>query len=110
VGKERILQLAEQGAVPRGTPVQASSTRPRGIALVGVSGLGLGVQDGDVITRVAGVPVSSRGQVVRLVTAAYDARAPAISAEIWRGPRRFSLFVELPQLDPQGNLQQEPKP
>ena len=55
VRAERVLSLANAGVRPRGVPVPASAEHPAGLRLSGVSSLGVGLEDGDVLTRVGGI-------------------------------------------------------
>lgn len=94
-----VLRLAAARVIPRAVPVGPSGTRPAGLRLVGVGGLGLGMRDGDVLTRVAGASVTSVPAVVRGVIAARAQRAREISAEFWRDGEAWSLVVEQPYVD-----------
>jgi hypothetical protein len=96
VRAETVLRLANSGRIPTGKSVTAEGRRPAGVQVFGASSLGVGVRDGDIITRVAGVSVTSPNQVIVLVIAARGARQPAISAQIYRGQRSYSLTVEQP--------------
>lgn len=95
----RVLELANAGRRPSGRSVTAEGDRPAGVQVFGASALGVGVRDGDVITRVNGVAVNSANQVIALVIAARGARQPAISATVYRGQRRYTLTVEQPYLN-----------
>lgn len=96
-----VLRLANGGAVvPRGVYVPALGERPAGLRLLGVSALGVGMRDGDVLTRVLGADVSSVGEVVARVIAARNQRARQISGEFWRDGARWVLVVEQPYVDP----------
>lgn len=95
-----VLRLANGGAaMPRAVFVPALGSRPAGLRLIGVSGLGIGMRDGDVLTRVLGAEVSSVGEVVARVLAARNQRARQISGEFWRDGVRWSLVVEQPYVD-----------
>ncbi len=102
VDQARVLALAESSAEPHGTPVAASWWHPGGILLQGVSTLGLGLRDGDVLVSVAGAPVTSRGDVVSRVLAARGRREAAVLGivlrlrEDGRTRERVSLVVEQP--------------
>jgi hypothetical protein len=96
IGASTVLRLANRGVVPEGRPVDAAGGRPAGIELSSVSALGVGVQDGDVLTEVAGRSVRSEGQVVGAVLALRARRASSISAVFYRGAERWSLVVEMP--------------
>lgn len=98
-----VLRLANGGAsVPRAVPVPALGERPAGLRLLGVSSLGVGMRDGDVLTRVLGAEVGSVGEVVARVIAARNQRARNISGEFWRDGARWVLVVEQPYVDPGG--------
>lgn len=96
IGANTVLRLANHGVVPSGRPVNAAGARPAGIELSSVSGLGVGMQDGDVLTEVAGQSVRSEGQVVGAVLALRARKARAIPAVFYRGQERWSLVVEMP--------------
>jgi hypothetical protein len=64
VSAATVLELAESGARPRGKPVGATAQRPAGLRLSGVSALGIGVEDGDVLTEAAGVPALDASGVI----------------------------------------------
>jgi S1-C subfamily serine protease len=67
--------------------------------MVGVSGLGVGVRDGDVLTEVDGAPATSVEAVVRAVVAARSARAAAVGGRFFRDGESFALVVEMPYVD-----------
>lgn len=96
VSQAAVLRLAQAGRRPTGVPVAASGNRPAGIQVFGVSALGIGVRDGDVLTHVSEVPVTQAGQVVAMVIAARGARKPVITGRLWRGNRSYSIVVEQP--------------
>jgi hypothetical protein len=96
VPRQRVEQAARAGHRPSGSGAAATSWRPAGLSLSGASGLGVGLRDGDVVTRVGGTPARSVGAVTGAVSAALDARQPAIVAEVWRGRQRIIVTVELP--------------
>jgi hypothetical protein len=96
VRAETVLRLANSGRVPTGKSVTAQGRRPAGVQVFGASSLGVGVRDGDIITRVSGVAVTAASQVIGLVITARGARQAAISAQIYRGQRSYTLTVEQP--------------
>jgi hypothetical protein len=96
VTAQAVLRIANSGRRPSGKSVTAQGRRPAGVQVFGASSLGVGVRDGDVITRVSAVPVTSASQVIALVIAARGARQSAISAEVYRGQRSYTLTVEQP--------------
>lgn len=99
VSAQQVLALAARRAVPQAVPVPAQGERPAGLRLVGVSALGVGMRDGDILTRVAGAPVTSAGAVVEIVLRARAKQAREISAEFWRDGARWALVVEQPYLN-----------
>ena len=96
VSAAAVLRLANRGVRPGGSPVAATDDRPAGLALQGVSGLGIGLRDGDVLTQCAGAPASSTGAVIGAVLAARQRRAPAMSGVVYRGADKIALYVEMP--------------
>ena len=94
------MSWANAGAVPRGSRVPARGACPAGIKLSGVGVCGLGLEDGDLLVRVEGVPVSDRGQVVSAVLAGRGRMKPTLEAVVVR-PRTgcrlsFRLVLEQP--------------
>jgi len=98
VRADTVLRLANGSRRPTGKSVTADGRRPAGVQVFGASSLGVGVRDGDVITRVSGVPVTSPSQIIALVIAARGARQLAVSAQLYRGQRSYTLTVEQPYL------------
>jgi hypothetical protein len=98
VSQAKVLELARASAVPSGHVVERSGARPPGIQLSGVSALGIGLADGDVLTEVAGSPVRSEGRVVGIVVGALARHDARISATFWRGQAPWALVVELPRV------------
>lgn len=91
-----VLRLANQGVRPRGIPVASDGRRPAGLRLVGVSGLGVGLRDGDVLTSAEGVSARSASDVVSVVVAARGQGAPAVGGVFWRDGEPWRLVVEQP--------------
>jgi hypothetical protein len=91
-----VLCIAQLGIQPSGKPVLQKGKRPAGIALFGVSALGVGVLDGDVLTEVLGQPVRSQFQVIAIVIAARNANMSMISGTLWRGAHAYSVTVDQP--------------
>jgi hypothetical protein len=92
----KVLCLALQGTQPSGRPTPARGKRPAGVAVYGVTGLGVGVKDGDVITEIMGQPVHSVAQGIALIIAARAARQHLITGTLWRATRAMSIAVEQP--------------
>jgi hypothetical protein len=99
ISSATVLRLASGASMPNAVPVPGAGNRPAGLRLVGVGGLGVGMRDGDVLTRVFGGPVTSVGAVVQGVIAARARHAPEISAEFWRDGEPWSLTVQQPYLE-----------
>jgi hypothetical protein len=93
-----VLRLAQGRAIPSAVPVPAEGARPSGLRLVGVSGLGVGLRDGDVLTSVMGAPALSVPDVVRCVISARARAVREISGEFWRNGERWHLVVEQPYI------------
>lgn len=98
VRADTVLRLARAGVVPAASPVAGGSESPAGMRLSGVSALGVGLRDGDVLTHVLGQPATSRSSVVSLVLQARARREQRISAVFWRGGVPWQLWVEMPYL------------
>ena len=92
----RVLQLANAGARPSGVFVPARGNRPPGLALTGVSGLGVGLIDGDVLTHAGGRPATSASAIVGMIIGARAKRVPELSGRFWRRGEAWNLIVEQP--------------
>jgi hypothetical protein len=99
VSAATVMRLAQAQVMPRAVAVGPLGARPAGLRLVGVAGLGIGMRDGDVLTRVLGAPVSGTGEVISRVIAARGRRAREISGEFWRNGAPCSIVVEQPYLE-----------
>jgi hypothetical protein len=96
VRAETVLRIANAGSRPSGIPVPARGNRPAGLALVGVSGLGVGLVDGDVLVSAGGRPAKSVADVVGAVIGARSAHASEICGRFWRNGEPWNLVVEQP--------------
>ncbi|MEO8901460.1 MAG: hypothetical protein ABI488_07050 [Polyangiaceae bacterium] len=96
VSARQVLALAERRAMPQAVPVKANAYHPAGLLLRGVSALGIGMQDGDVLTEAAGQKASSVAAVVGVVLAARARLSPEISGRFYRAGVPFSVTVEQP--------------
>ena len=96
ISSAQVLALAARRAMPQAVPVKANAAHPAGLLLRGVSGLGIGMQDGDVLTEAAGQKATSVATVVGVVLAARGRQAPEISGRFFRGGVPFSITVEQP--------------
>jgi hypothetical protein len=99
VSADKVLHLARAGVRPAGIPVDSAGARPGGLILTGVGGLGLGLQDGDILTHALGQPAVSEAAVVGAIIRARGARQPQLSGRVWRHGRSFALVVAQPYLD-----------
>jgi len=100
VRADAVLRLANAGARPAGIPVPAQGQRPAGLALVGVSGLGIGLVDGDILTHAAGRPALAPGDVIGVVIGARAHGASEICGRFWRRGEPYNLIVEQPYVQP----------
>jgi hypothetical protein len=106
ISEQTVLRLANQGVIPQASAVPQQASRPAGLQLAGVGAMGVGLQDGDVLFQVAGVPVRSDTQVAEIVRAARDRQVRSVSARIWRNGETLALVVGMPYLDSSGKLKQ----
>jgi hypothetical protein len=96
ISAAQVLALAERRAMPQAVPVKANSYHPAGLLLRGVSALGVGVQDGDVLTEAAGQKATSVATVIGIVLAARARQSPEISGRFYRAGVPFLVTVEQP--------------
>ncbi len=99
VSAATVLRLARSGARPEGSLVPPSGGCPAGLRLSGVSALGIGLRDGDVLTHADGRPATSRGGVIGSVIAARGAHQREISGRFCRGGESYNLLVDQPYMD-----------
>jgi len=95
---QTVLRIANSGQRPTGSPIQASGQRPAGLVLHGVGALGVGLQDGDILTSAAGRPALTPGDVIGVVLASRGARVAVISGRFWRNGQPWQIVVEQPYL------------
>jgi hypothetical protein len=98
VSAEAVLKLAESAARPRGSFVAATATTPAGLRLSGVSGLGIGVQDGDILIEALGMTPRASGQIIGAIIEARAKNARYLSGTLWRRGHSFRITVEQPYL------------
>jgi hypothetical protein len=108
VSRDAVLSLANSGARPHAVPVPATSLRPAGLCLAGVAALGVGLRDGDVLTRALGQPAVATSAVIQAVLVARAHHAAVLDGEFWRGDQRFILRVEQPYPDERRSDAAEP--
>lgn len=99
VSAEHVIRLSRQASVPASRYVPAQGQRPAGLQVAGVGGLGIGVRDGDVLTKVAGAEARSSAAVISTVLKLRAHKAKAISGEFWRGQERWTIVFEMPYLE-----------
>jgi len=98
VPQAKVLALAQTAARPQGSFVTATSEHPPGLLLTGVEGLGIGVNDGDILIEALGVTPRSPGQIIALVVQARARKAQFLSGVLWRRGQRLRITVEQPYL------------
>jgi hypothetical protein len=96
ISAAQVLALAERRAMPQAVPVKANAYHPAGLLLRGVSALGVGVQDGDVLTEAAGQKATTVATVIGIVLAARARQSPEISGRFYRAGVQFLVTVEQP--------------
>lgn len=96
ISSAQVLSLASHRAVPDAAPIGANADHPAGLLLRGVSGLGIGMQDGDVLTEAAGQRASSVAAVVGVVLAARARHSAEISGRFFRAGVPYVITVEQP--------------
>jgi hypothetical protein len=96
ISSAQVLSLASRRAMPDAAPVLASASHPAGLLLRGVSALGVGLRDGDVLTEAGGQRASSVGAVVGVVLAARARHSSEISGRFFRGSVPYLITVEQP--------------
>jgi hypothetical protein len=96
ISAAQVLSLAARRAMPEAVPVKANTYHPSGLQLRGVSTLGVGLQDGDVLTEAAGQRATSVAAVVGLVLAARARHSSEISGRFFRAGVPYALTVEQP--------------
>ncbi len=92
----QVLALAQRRAMPTAAPVRATAAHPAGLELHGVSALGIGMQDGDVLTEAAGQRAASVATVIGVVLAARSRHSAEISGRFYRAGVPFTVTVEQP--------------
>jgi hypothetical protein len=96
VGARTVLDLASSRARPSAVTVAGAGSRPSGLRLKGVSALGIGLRDGDVLTHVAGQHVTAKSDVVAIVLTLRSRQVRDIEAVFWRDGKPWRLVVEQP--------------
>jgi len=96
VSAPQVLALAGRRALPTAVPVRATALHPAGLELHGVSTLGIGMQEGDVLTEAAGQRAASVATVVGVVLAARARHSPEINGRFYRAGVLYTLTVEQP--------------
>ena len=96
ISSAQVLALASRRAMPGANPVRASGDHPAGLQLRGVSALGVGLEDGDVLTEAAGQRASSVATVVGVVLAARARHSSEISGRFYRAGVPYVVTVEQP--------------
>ena len=100
VSAASVLQLAKTAARPQGTFVAQGPQHPAGLRLMGVAGLGIGVQDGDILIDAMGITPRSSSEIIGAIIQARAQHVRYSSGTLWRGGQTFRITVEQPYLDP----------
>lgn len=98
VSKETVLRLAQSAARPQGAFVGPSAEHPAGLQLSGVNGLGIGVQDGDILIEALGMTPRAPGQVIGAILEARARQERWLSGTLWRAGQTLRITVEQPYL------------
>ncbi|MEB2310687.1 MAG: hypothetical protein OZ921_00080 [Sorangiineae bacterium] len=110
ISSAAVLRLASAGGRPSGRLVAPDGSRPAGLSLSGVGGLGVGLRDGDVLTSAGGAAATSPGAVIGAVVAARAAHQASISGVFWRDGEPWQLVVDQPYLEPREAHVSRPEP
>jgi hypothetical protein len=100
VSQGTVLELARSSARPQGAFVAPTADHPGGLRLSGVGGLGIGVQDGDILIEALGVAPRDPGDIIGAVLAARAKNARFLSGTLWRRGDTFRITVEQPYAAP----------
>lgn len=98
VSAAKVLELSQSAARPQSAFVPATATHPAGLRLSGVAGLGIGVQDGDILIEALGVTPQSPGQIIGAIIEARAKQARYLSGKLWRRGQVLRITVEQPYL------------
>ncbi len=98
VSQATVLKLAQSAARPRGSFVARTAQHPAGLRLTGVAGLGIGVQDGDILIEALGITPHAPGQIIGAIIEARAKQARFLSGTLWRQGQTFAITVEQPYL------------
>jgi hypothetical protein len=96
VSRATVLKLAQSAARPRGSFVGGTPQHPAGLRLSGVAGLGIGLQDGDILIEAMGIAPRASAEIVGAVVEARARRAEALSGTLWRRGQTFRITVQQP--------------
>lgn len=99
VSAEQVLRLSRTARIPVARHIPPAGRRPSGLQVAGVGGLGIGVKDGDVLTKVAGTVIQNPSEVVSSVLQLRAKHVKSIAAEVWRGERPYRITFEMPYLE-----------
>lgn len=98
VSQATVLKLAQTSARPRGAFVPQTSEHPAGLRLSGVAALGIGLQDGDILTEALGITPRGPGEIIGAIIEARAQHARFLSGTAWRHGESFRITVEQPYL------------
>jgi len=98
VSQATVLKLARTSARPRGAFVPQTSEHPAGLRLSGVAALGIGLEDGDILTEALGITPRTPGEIIGAIIEARAQHARVLSGTLWRRGDSFRIAVEQPYL------------
>ena len=88
--------LAHPSKPMHGRTARDAAGRPIGVRLTGISGTGVGLQDGDLITSIEGAPTMDDDTATDVLLSAIARGKSVIHAKLLRGTRPIDLTVEVP--------------
>ncbi len=96
VSRATVLKLAQSSVRPSGSFVAQSAQHPAGLRLAGVAGLGIGLQDGDILIEALGIAPRAPGEIIGAILEARAKSARFLSGTLWRRGDTFRITVEQP--------------
>jgi hypothetical protein len=96
VSADQVRLLASRAAPPTGRFVAAAGERPIGLQLAGVAALGIGLEDGDILTEAMGQAAVNADAIVKAVIAARAQKTRFLSGSVWRRGKTLRIVVEQP--------------
>lgn len=100
ISREQVLRLTskELRRIQTTTFVDGHG-RHSGVSLIGMTGLGVGLADGDVVTSIDGRPTPTENDATDAVLAAWNSGTYVVHASIVRGGDTIAVTLEIPRDD-----------